>query len=103
MITSQPDIILDSTLFPTRNVNYTATAGSTANYQRGPQGVMVVSSQFCYVEIGEGVTATTASFPMMANTVYRFIVPPGTGAPWRVSVIRNSVDGNFWARPINFN
>jgi hypothetical protein len=103
MFVSQFDEILSTALFPTVQINYTATATNSANYQRGPMGIIVFSSQLCYIEIGEGVTATTSSFPIYQNTPYRIKVPAGTGAPWRVSAIRNGTDGTLWVRPINFN
>lgn len=95
--------ILDRTLFPTVQVNFTATAANSANYQRGAMGIIVFSSQLCYIEVGEGVTATTSSFPIYQNTPYKIKVPVGTGAPWRVSAIRNGTDGTLWVKPINFN
>jgi hypothetical protein len=53
------------------------------------------------VLVGEGVTATTSSTPIPAFTPIPFIVPQGTGAPWRVSAIRVSDDGAIYAKPIN--
>jgi hypothetical protein len=55
----------------------------------------------CYVVVGEGVTATTSSTPIPAFTPIPFIVPQGTGAPWRVSAIRVGSDGDVYAKPIN--
>ena len=92
---------LDDTLFPGRTVAYTGTAGSTATWQAGPQGVVVWSTTPAYIDIGEGVTATTAGTPIPAFTPIPFIVPQGTGAPWRVSAIRVSDDGSVYAKPIN--
>ena len=92
---------LNDTLFPGRTVAYTDTAGSTATWEPGPQGVMVWSTTPCYVVVGEGVTATTASTPIPAFTPIPFIVPQGTGAQWRVSAIRISDSGSIYCRPMN--
>jgi hypothetical protein len=88
-------------VFPGRTVSYTGTAGSTATWNAGPQGVVVWATTPCYVVVGEGVTATTNSTPIPAYTPIPFIVPQGTGAPWRVSAIRVSDDGAIYAKPIN--
>lgn len=88
-------------VYPGRTVGYTGTAGSTATWQAGPQGVVVWCTSAAYVVVGEGVTATTSSTPIPANTPIPFIVPQGTGAPWRVSAIRVTADGDLYAKPIN--
>ena len=88
-------------VYPGRTVAYTATAGSTSTWQAGPQGVVVWATTPCYVVVGEGVTATTSSTPIPAYTPIPFIVPQGTGAPWRVSAIRVGSDGDIYAKPIN--
>lgn len=92
---------LADALFPGRTVSYSGTAGSTATWQAGPQGVVVWATTPAYVVVGEGVTATTASTPIPAFTPIPFIVPQGTGAAWRVSAIRVSDDGSVYAKPIN--
>ena len=93
---------LADTTFPARTATYTGTAGSTATWPAGPQGVVVWSDQACYVLVGEGVTATTANgTPIPANTPIPFVVPQGTGAPWRVSAIQISAGGTVYAKPIN--
>lgn len=92
--------LADST-FPAKTVAYTATAGSTGTWNAGPQGVMVWSSTACYVSVGEGVTATTSSTPIPANTLVPLIVPQGTGAPWRVSALQVSTGGDIYCKPIN--
>ena len=90
--------------FPARTAAYTGTAGSTSTWPAGPQGVVVWSDQACYVIVGEGVTATTSNAtPVPANTPIPFQVPPGTGAPWRVSAIQVSTGGTVYAKPINRN
>lgn len=88
-------------LYPARTASYTGTAGSTATWLSGPQGVVVWSDQACYVTVGEGVTATTSSTPIPANTPIPFKVPAGTGAPWRVSAIQVSAGGTVYCKPIN--
>lgn len=91
-----------STLFPARTVAYTGTAGSTGTWPAGAQGVVVWSTTAAYVVVGEGVTATTANgTPIPANTPIPFIVPEGTGAPWRVSAIQVSAGGDLYCKPIN--
>ena len=92
---------LNDSQFPGRTVSYTDTAGATATWNAGPQGVMVWSTTPCYVVVGEGVTATTASTPIPANTPIPFIVPQGTGGQWRVSAIRISDSGAIYCRPVN--
>jgi hypothetical protein len=87
--------------FPARTVAYTGTAGSTSTWPAGPQGVVVWSDQACYIRVGEGVTATTSDTPVPANTPIPFVVPAGTGAPWRVSAIQVSTGGTIYCKPIN--
>jgi uncharacterized cupin superfamily protein len=88
--------------FVARTVAFTGTAGSTGTWPAGPQGVVVWSDQACYILVGEGVTATTANgTPLPANTPVPFVVPNGTGAPWRVSAIQVSTGGTLYAKPIN--
>jgi hypothetical protein len=87
--------------FTARTVAYTGTAGSTATWNAGPQGVLIWSTTDCYVRVGEGVTATTADTPLPAYTPVPFTVPPGTGAPWRVSAVQISAGGSIYCKPIN--
>lgn len=87
--------------YPGRTAAYTGTAGSTATWGAGPQGVVVWSTTPAYILVGEGVTATTASTPIPAFTPIPFTVPPGTGAPWRVSAIQVSAGGDVYCKPIN--
>jgi hypothetical protein len=87
--------------YPAYTASYTGTAGSTTAWPSGPQGVVVWSTTAAYVVIGEGVTATTSSTPIPANTPIPFIVPQGTGAPWRVSAIQIGSAGTLYAKPIN--
>jgi hypothetical protein len=87
--------------YPAYTASYTGTAGSTTAWPAGPQGVVIWSTTAAYVVIGEGVTATTSSTPIPANTPIPFIVPQGTGAPWRVSAIQIGSAGTLYAKPIN--
>ena len=87
--------------YPAYTASYTGTAGSTTAWPAGPQGVVVWSTTAAYVVIGEGATATTSSTPIPANTPIPFIVPQGTGAPWRVSAIQIGSAGTLYAKPIN--
>ena len=87
--------------YPAYTASYTGTAGSTTAWPAGPQGVVIWSTTAAYVTVGEGVTATTSSTPIPANTPIPFIVPQGTGAPWRVSAIQIASGGTVYAKPIN--
>lgn len=92
---------LDDATFTARSASFTGTAGSTATWPAGPQGVVVWCTTSAYVRVGEGVTATTSDTPIPANTPIPFKVPGGTGAPWRVSAIQISGSGTVYAKPIN--
>lgn len=88
--------------YPAYSVAYTGTAGNTTAWNQGPQGVVVWSDQPCYVEVGVGAVATTASTPIPAYTPIPFAVPlDTTGAPWRVSAIQVSAGGTIYCKPIN--
>ena len=91
----------DDAIYPARTASYTGSAGNTATWPAGAQGVVVWSTTPCYIEVGVGATATTASTPLPANTPVPFKVPPGTGAPWRVSAIQVSLAGDIYCKPIN--
>ncbi len=90
-------------LFPAKTASYSGDAGVTSTWPAGPQGVVVWCSSEAYVTVGEGVTATTNSTPIPPNTPIPFLVPQGTGAPWRVSAIQVSASGTVYAKPINQN
>ena len=92
---------LSDSTFPAQTAAFTGTAGSTAGWNAGPQGVVVWATEPCYVVVGEGVTATTASTPIPAFTPSPFTVPQGTGAVWRVSAIQLTGGGSVYAKPIN--
>lgn len=88
--------------YPAYTASYTGTAGSTTAWPAGPQGVVVWSDQACYVEVGVGAVATTASTPIPPFTPVPFAVPlDTTGAPWRVSAIQVSTGGTVYCKPIN--
>ena len=92
---------LNDSLFPAKTASYTGTAGSTGTWDAGVEGVVVWSTTNAYVRVGEGVTATTSDTPLPAGGPVAFIVPPGTGAPWRVSAIQVAAGGTVYAKPIN--
>jgi len=87
--------------YPAYSAAFTGTAGSTTAWNPGPDGVVVWSTTAAYVRVGEGVTATTSDTPIPANTPIPFVVPTGTGAPWRVSAIQVSTGGTVYAKPIS--
>ena len=87
--------------FPAKTVAYTGTAGSTGTWPAGPQVVLVWATTSCHILVGEGVTATTSSTPLPANTPVSFVVPQGSGAPWRVSAIQVSSGGSIYCKPMN--
>ena len=90
--------------YPSYNVAYTGTAGNTTAWPAGAQGVMVWSDQACYVEVGVGAVATTASTPIPPFTPIPFVLAVNTsGAPWRVSAIQVSTGGTVYCKPINRN
>lgn len=88
--------------YPAYSVTYTGTAGSTTAWPSGPQGVVVWSDQACYVEVGVGAVATTASTPIPPYTPIPFAVPlNSSGGAWRVSAIQVSTGGTVYCKPIN--
>ena len=88
--------------WPALATSYTGTAGDCTAYPPGPSAVLVWCDTAAYVLVGEGVTATTANgTPIPANTPIPFIVPKGTGAPWRVSAIRVASSGTLYTKPMN--
>lgn len=92
---------LSKTDFAAQTASYTGTAGNTTGWNAGPQGVLVWSDQPCYVEVGEGAVATTASTPIPAYTPVPFAVPLTVTGVWRVSAIQVSSGGTVYAKPIN--
>lgn len=91
---------LDDAAFTARTATYTGTAGTTAAWPAGPSAVLVFATTAAYIKVGVGVTATTASTPLPANTVALFKVENKTGEPWVVSAIQVSVGGSIYAKPV---
>lgn len=87
--------------FTARTASYTGTAGTTSAWPAGPKAVMVWCTTAAYVKVGVGVTATTASTPLPANTVAVFKVPLNTGEPWCVSAIQIAAAGDLYAKPMD--
>jgi hypothetical protein len=92
---------LSQSNFPAQTAAFSGTAGSTTGWNAGPQGVMIWSDQPCYVEVGEGAVATTASTPIPAFTPIPFAVPITVSGVWRVSAIQVSTGGTVYCKPIN--
>ncbi len=91
--------------FPARTAAFSGTAASTADWNAGPQGVLVWPDQPCYVVVGNAVTATTGDTPMPANTPMFIALDPNVnGGRWRVSAIAATASaGTVYAKPINRN
>lgn len=92
---------LKDDVYPAKTAAYTGTAGSTTTWPPSAQGVLIWSTTECYVAVGEGVTATTASTPIPAYTPIPFAVPQSTSGPWRVSAIQVSAGGTIYCKPVN--
>lgn len=78
---------------PGFNISYAGSASNSAVQKPGPTSVLIWGTSDMYVEVGEGVTATTGSTPVPAGTPIFLPIPEGTGAPWRVSVLQISTSG----------
>ena len=87
--------------FGAKTASYTGTAGTTATWPAGPQGVLVWCSTDAYVRVGIGATATTADTPLPAGTPVTVHATQGKMEPWRVSAIQVSTGGTLYAKPIN--
>lgn len=97
--------LVDSTYIG-QSVAYTSSAGSVTGWPAGPQGVLVWCTSDAYISVGEGVTASSLTTPIPANTPIPFYVPQAgesgaTGAAWRVSAVQISAAGTLYAKPIN--
>lgn len=93
----------DDASYATQSAAYTGTAGSVTGWPAGPNEVLVWATSDCYVKVGVGVTATTASMPLPAYTPVKIRVPmkaSGQGGPWRVSAIQVSAGGTVYAKPL---
>jgi len=78
-----------------------ASGGSAANsldQKPGPTSVMIWGTNDFYVSVGEGAVATASSTPLPAGTPFFLPVLPGTGAPWRVSVLQISTPGTVYVK-----
>lgn len=87
--------------FPAQTAAFTGTAANTTGWPAGPEGVVVWSTEPCYVEVGEGAVATTASTPIPAFTPIPFKIPTSTSGLWRVSAIQISSGGTVYCKPMN--
>jgi hypothetical protein len=87
--------------FPAQTAAFTGTAANTAGWPAGPEGVMVWSTEPCYVEVGGGAVATTGSTPIPAFTPIPFKLPTNTSGLWRVSAIQIFSGGTVYCKPMN--
>ena len=87
--------------FPAYSATAGASAGNTTAWGAGPQGVVVWSEVPCYVQVGVGAVATSASTPIPSFTPIPFAVPNGSGGLWRVSAIQVSEGGSVYCKPVN--
>lgn len=93
-------LALDDATFAAQTVAYTGTAGSTATFPAQTTALLVFCTTAAYVKVGVGVTATTASTPIPANTPIIMKIPPNSsGAPVRASAIQIASGGNIYAKP----
>lgn len=91
---------LDDAAFTAKTTTYTGTAGTVTAWPPGASAVLVWCTTSSYVKVGVGVTATTASTPLPANTVAVFKVDSKTGEPWVVSAIQIAAGGSVYAKPL---
>ena len=80
------------------SISTSGTAANSSNQNPGPTSVMVWGSEDFYVTVGEGVTAVTTSVPVPAGVPIFLPIPPGTGAPWRVSALQISAAGVVYCK-----
>ena len=80
------------------NVASSGTAANSANQNPGPTCIMVWGTADVYVEVGEGAVATAGSTPIPGGTPFFLPILPGTGAPWRVSVLQISAAGTVYCK-----
>jgi hypothetical protein len=92
---------LSDAAFAGKTATYTNTAGSTGTWPAGADAVFVWATSNAYIDVGEGVTATSSGTPIPAGVPVPFKVPQGSGAPWRVSALQIGVAGSVYAKPIN--
>ena len=91
---------LNDPAFAAKSVAFTGTAGTTANWPPGAQGVLLWSTTDAYVRVGVGITATTADTPLPAYTPVAFHAPQTENLPWQVSAIQISAGGTLYAKPL---
>lgn len=83
-----------------KSAAYTGTAGNTADFTaNGAMDVIVWCTTDAYVEVGSGVTATSASFPVPAGFPVKLQVPVASGT-FRVSAIQVASGGTVYAQPV---
>ena len=93
--------LIDSN-YPALTVAYTGTAGATAAYPPGPQGVSVFCTTAAYVVVGEAVTATTANVANPETSPpHRLSTPTAVARNWLG--ITSKADGKIFPiiRPLN--
>jgi hypothetical protein len=83
-----------------KNVSYTGTAGTTADFPVGAQAVQVTATTDCYVRVGNAPTATTSDILIKANIAVLLKVPQH-GRPWAVSAVQLSGGGVIYAIPVD--
>ena len=91
---------LDDAAFAAKTATYTGTAGTVAAWPPGASAVLVWATTAAYIKVGVGVTATTASTPLPANTAALFKVDQQANAPWVVSAIQIAAGGSVYAKPM---
>lgn len=79
-----------------KTVAYTAAAGTTAEFNGGATGVLVLCTTAAYVRINGA--ATTSDIPVGAGIP--MIIRLTTQNPFTVSAIRLAADGSLIAQPI---
>lgn len=78
------------------SITTSGTAANSSDQKPGPTSVMVWGTEAFYVTVGEGVTAVTTSVPIPAGVPFFLPIPPGTGAPWRVSALQITTAGTVY-------
>lgn len=91
---------LSQAVYPAQTVSFGAVEAHTSEWPNGAQGVVIWSDQPCYVEVGEGAVATSASTPIPAFTPIPFAIPLNANR-WRVSALQISSTGTLYCKPVN--
>jgi len=92
-------IFYDEVQWPGRQASYTGVASATAAWPPNVIAVLIWTTTDAFVAVGENATATTSSTPFTAFVPMIVALPQNTDAPWRVSAIRKTSDGDVHARP----